>query len=505
MKFLLRAGVAVLLFFTPVVLAAPKGVSIKADTISYTKDKGVIVASGSVEARYKDSVVTADRLIFFTAESQVIADGDFFLSKDKAQILGNKLVYYFRDEKGSASDVTINLGSTWIRGSSIDMDREQIRITDAEFSSCDLDRPHYRMSSANMTYYSKSGWIVQNWGLFWLGDVPVFPVPTYVYDTGLIGGFYKKKNPVPLPEIGSNDVDGFYLNEKFIWRLSSYSYGILGLNYGSKKGLGAGFEGNYVMNDSNDGGVRLNTYGSDGFSWGAIHTYYFGDPVSTERLRPLLYEVLEIPPRKKYDVTLDLSYRERINYERVTLMPMVTLRYIDVPFAFLDFNPRVEVSSGSVSEESSGVNLLKTNLKSTFDYVHPLSESASLRPGIDVSYTGYGSYPGWFTFLGRVDLSNKFSDNFEAGAGYSHYFINDGASPFNFENYRYFPYDELRSFISFKALGSAFGIAVSYNSPLLTVRDIDYNATVGLHCFDATFIWRAARQEFAVSLNLASD
>ncbi|MFA5104407.1 MAG: LptA/OstA family protein [Candidatus Margulisiibacteriota bacterium] len=504
MKFRLSAA-AVLVFLAVAGFASPRGVSIKADTVSYTKDKGVIVASGSVEASYKGSVVTADRIIFFTAESQVIADGDFTLSKDKARISGKKLAYYFRSEKGSASDVTINLGSTWIRGSSIDMDREQIRIADSEFSSCGLDEPHYKMSSANMTYYSKSGWIVQNWGLFWLGDIPVFPVPTYVYDTGLIGGFYKKKNPVPLPEIGSNDVDGFYLNEKFIWRLSSYSYGILGLNYGSKKGIGAGLESNYVLNDSNDGGVRISTYGSDGLSWGATHTYYFGDPVPTDRLRPLLYEVLEIPPRKKYDITLDLSYRERINYERVTLMPMVTLRYIDVPFSFLDFNPRIEASVGSVSEESSGVNLLKTNLKSTFDYVQPVSKNASLRAGLDASYTGYGRSSSWLNLLGRLDLSNKFSDNVEAGVGYSHYFINNGASPFNYENYRYFPYDDIRSFVSFKALGSTFGIAVSYNSPLLTVRDIDYNATVGLHCFDATLTWRAARQEFAVSLNLVSD
>lgn len=505
MKSLLSVSAAALILLAGQVFATTKGVSIRADSVSYTRDKGVIVASGSVEARYKNSVVTADRIIFFTAESHVLADGDFTLSRDKARISGQKLSYYLKDETGSASDVTISLGETWITGRSMEMDREQFRITDAKFSSCGLDRPHYSMSASNITYYSKSGWIVQNWGFFWLGDVPVFPVPTYVYDTGLIGGFYKKKNPVPLPEIGSNNVDGFYINEKIIWRLTSYSYGILGINYGSKKGLGAGFEGNYVPNDSNEGGIRLNTYGSDGFSWGATHTYYFGDPVPTERLRPLLYEVLEIPPRKKYDVTLDLSHRERINYERVSFMPMVTLRYIDVPFSFLDFNPKLEASAGSVSEESSGVGLLKTNLKTTFDYVHPMTDAASLRMGLDTSYTGYGSSSSWFNLLGRADISSKLSDNVEAGVGYSHYFINDGSSPFNYENYRYFPYDELRSFIKFKAFGSSFGIALSYNTPLLTVRDIDYNATVGLHCFDATLTWRAARNELAVSLELASD
>jgi lipopolysaccharide assembly outer membrane protein LptD (OstA) len=505
MKSRLSASFAAFFILTAAVLASPKGVTIRADSVSYTKDRGVIVASGSVEAAYGDSVVNADRIVFFTEESKVLADGDFSLSRDKARLSGSRLVYYFKDEKGSASDVNISLGSTWIRGSSVDMDREQFRISDAEFSSCDLEYPHYRMSASNMTYYSKSGWIVQNWGLFWLGNVPVFPVPTYVYDTGLIGGFYKKKNPVPLPEIGSNSVDGFYVNERFIWRLTSFSYGMLGLNYGSKIGLGAGFEGNYVINDSNEGGIRLNTYGSEGSSWGASHTYYFGDPVPSERLRPLLYQVLEIPPRKKYDITLDLSYRERLNYERVTFMPMVTLRYIDVPFSFLDFNPRLELSSGSVSEESSGVSLLKTNLKTSFDYVHPLTEKASLRTGLDTSYTGYGSSSNWFNLLGRVDISNSFSDIVEAGAGYSHYFINEGASPFNYENYRYFPFDELRSFVKFNAFGSSFGVALSYNTPLLTVRDIDYNATVGLHCFDATITWRAARSELALSLNLAAD
>lgn len=501
-----------LIFTVPVILlvlgtsqAGMKGVSIKADSISYTKDKGIIIANGSVEARYKDSTIEADRIVFFTEEAHVISDGNFSLSRDKSNIKGEKLDYFFRSEKGTANNVRITMGSTWIKGKNITMDKEQTQITNAEMSSCDLENPHYKISASNMTFYSKSGWIVEYMGLFWLNDIPVFPVPTYVYDTGIIGGLYRKKNPAPLPEISSNDTDGFYIDEKVVWRLSSYSYGLLGLSYGSKKGIGIGGEGNYVLNDSNEGNIRAYTYGSDGFYGGATHTYYFGEPVQSERLRPLLYEVLQTPPKKKYDLTFDVSYRERINYERVSTLPMVTFRYIDVPFSFLDFNPKVEISAGSVSEESSGINIFKGNIKSSFDYVHPLTQDIPLRLGVDASYTGYDSSSRWFNVLGRVDVNRKFSDVVEAGMGYSHYFINDGGSPFRFENYRYFPFDDVRAHVSYKIMGSTLGIAVSYNTPLFTVRDIDYNATIGMHCFDTTVTWRAARREFALGVTLATN
>ncbi len=494
------------LVFSTFAVAQPKGVNIKADSISYTKDRGVLFANGSVEVLYKDIKITADRIIYFTFESHVIADGRFSLIKQNAKISGEKLDYFVKKDTGSCQNVFIELGKTWINGKTADLSPEQIKLTDAVFSSCDLPVPHYKMSSANLTYYSRSGWIVQNWGMLYVFDFPVFPVPTYVYDTGLIGGFYKKKNPVPLPQISSNNDDGLFLGEKFIWRLSKYSYGVFGIDYATKKGFGAEFESNYLINDSNEGEINLSVLGLDGFSWGLSHTYYFGEPINAEKLRPLLYEVLAVPPRKKYNITMDLSHRKRINYERISEMPLVTLRYIDVPFEFLNFNPKIELSLGSISEESSGVNVFKSTILTNFDYSQKLSENLELRSSLGLTYSNYGtSFPNWTRVLGSIDFSKNVSNNFDVGLGYSHYFVNSGFSPYNFEKYWFFPEDNLRTSFSYKNGSATIGIDLSYNLPLLNPRDIDYNASIAMHCFETIFTWRAIRGEFVISFNFLEN
>lgn len=505
MKFLLKISL-ILFFFSTVTFASQKGISIKANTISYTKDKEVLIAQGSVEITYKDTKIKADRIIYFTLESHVIANGNFSLSKDKIRIVGSNLDYYLKRDIGTAYDVFVSMGKIWITGKSIEINPDKIKLTDAVFSSCDLKVPHYKLSSAHLVYYENSGWLVQNLGLLYLLDIPVFPVLTYVYDTGLVGGMYRKKNLVPIPEISSNDIDGLYISEKLMWRLSQYSYGILSLNYGSKKGFGVGFESNYILNDSNNGVVEISTYGSEGSSYGISHTYYFGEPIETNNLKPLLYDVLEVPKRKKYDLTTNIFYRQRINYERVSLLPMVTIRYIDVPFKFFTFSPKIEFSLGSISEEATGINVLKSSVKTKFDYVFDISDRMNVKTGLDFNYSTYGNnFSSWNTLLGRVDSTHRISENVEAGIGYSHYFINSGSSPFRYENYRFYSEDDIRGYLNFNLNRTSFGINVSYNTPLLTPRDIDYNATIALHCFESTFMWRAVRQEFLVSFNFISD
>lgn len=498
----LSAAILLFVLFVPS-FAGEKDIVINADSVSYRKEEGFVEATGSVEATYKNINIKASHLVYYTGERKILAEGNCTLSKDNFRLTGDKLLYFLRTESGTAENIVIFAGSAWIKGASVAISPEQIFISEASFSSCDLQVPHYKISSNNMVYYPGSGWITEYLGLFWIRNIPVFPVPTYVYDTRQ-DGFYRRGSPAPLPEFGTDQYDGTYLKEKIVWRISSYSYGMAKIEWASKKGIGLGFEGNYVANDANEGTVRLETLGSDGFSGGVAHTYYFGEDVPRERLRQLLYEVLQVPPRKKYDLTTEISYRELNNYERVTLLPQVTLRYIDVPFKFINFNPKVELSAANISEESSGISLIKTNLKSSFDYLHPLSGDSDLRAGLDFSYTNYGSLQNWTSFLGRVDVRKAVYDKVNLTAGYSHYFMNDGSSPFNYENYRYFPFDDIRFGASCKIGYSSLGVLFSYNTPLLTARDIDYNATIGMHCFDISLTWRAMRGEALLGILLVS-
>jgi len=485
-------------------LAGDRQIVLNADDISYLKDRDLIEAKGSVEVFYSGTRIRSPRLLYNSKTTRVTADRGFVLEKDDINMSGDSIDYVMRQGTGSAEGVRATVQSTWITGKKASFSPEQIYLEDSVFSSCDEKTPHYKVSAQNMVLYPKTGWIAEYMGMFYVNGVPVFPVPTYVYDAGTSAGFLRTKNPAPLPEFGTNPTDGTYLHEKIVYRLSSYSYGMLSIDYGTKQGLGGGFESNYVLPHFNEGSVRLHYWGNYGWYGGASHTVYFGDDLPQDKMRFMLYQVLQAAPRKKYNATLDLSYRERINYEKVTQLPALTLKYADIPFRLLDFYPKAELYIGSVSEESTGVNVIRTHAAASLDYMQPLPGSFEVRPGLDMSYTGYGATGSWTKLLARIDLSKKLSDNLEAGAGWSHFFVNQGGTPFRYENYWFFPFDDARVFCNFKIGRLALGAALSYNLPLLTVRDIDYNATIGLHCFDVTAKYRAARGEFSVSANLIS-
>ncbi len=481
-----------------------EGVSIQADRVVFDKERGIFDAKGSVEVQYKGITIEARELKYSKTDNTVDASGGFILRKNNFDITGQSLDYDLKNDTGSADSVKIMLGSTWVEGKGISFDPEKIDFNDSSFSSCDLDHPHYKITSRNMTFYQETGWIVQYLGLFYINGVPVVPVPTYVFDTGFVGGRYKKKNPAPLPEIGSNDEDGLYFRQKVIWRLSSYSYGLLSLDYMTRKGPGLGFETNFLPNKDNEGSFRVYTSGGDGWSGGVTDTLYFGDDIRTDEKRYLFYEMLDVPPRKKYSASIDASYRERENYERVSKLPMVTLKYTDVPYFLPNFNQQVDVFAGSVSEESSGVRAAAFGAKSDSQYFQDLGRGMVLRERVGMNYTSYSQYGRWFSVIGGIDLEKTFSENLLGSVGYAHYFFNEGASPFRYENYRYFPYDELRGGLQLKYGIYSLGIMLSYNTPLFTVRDIDYNATVQMHCFDLMLSYRAARNEFAFGINFVS-
>lgn len=495
--------VLLFIFISIQAVSYPKdNITINADSISYQKENGVIEARGSVEALYKDTKIRADHILYYSAASRIVTQGGFILSRENLDLKGVDLDYLVKAEKGSAESFRVTMGRTWISGESVTIDPSEIFLKNACFSSCDNAVPDYKITAASMTLYPKSGWIVENMGMMYIRNIPIFPVPTYVFDTGLIGGLYGKKNPAPIPDIGANPTDGTYINEQIVWRLSSYSYGLASIQYATNKGLGGGFETNYVLNNNNEGSFRIYDNHTDRWYGGVTHKYYFGDDVPRERLMYKLYDVFQVPPRKKYELDLDVSYRERINYERITQLPTIKLKYVDLPFSFINFRPKAELSLGGVSEESTGVNVFHIYAATSLDYIQPVGGNIDLKPGLDISYIGYDSSGSWTKVLGRIDATKKFSDHFDAGMGYSHLFVNSGGSPFRYENYRFFPYDDAHVSFSLRFGKTSFGAYVSYNTPVFSVRDIDYNATIGLHCFDLKALWRTARGEFSLGVEL---
>ena len=497
--FCLLSLVSCLLSLTLPAFAQEKDLIINAENILYDKERNLIEASGSVEAIFKDLKVTANHLIYNTTQSRILAERGFSLYLENYELAGQKLDYFLKKREGMAQEVKVDFRGLKLTGALVKIDPEKIDLQSASFASCSQDVPHYHLSAAEIVLYPKTGWIIFFWGVFWLADVPALPVPTYVYDVGPVGA--RRKNVAPLPEIGFNEQDGSYINERIAWRFSAETYGRLTLSYATLKGWGGGLEGNYIINEWNEGNARIFGSQVDGLWGGLSHVYSFGKEMEAREEEIFIYKLFEIPARRQVELETDLSFRERINYERVSFLPNITLRLNEINLRDSYLKAHGSLSLGSVTEESTGLSSSRANLKAGLSYDLDLRLFGVLTSGLNLDYVSYGLGQRWTRWEGRTKL-NKQWGGLETGVGYNHYFLIDGSSPFNFEKYRFSPFDVFNAdaFVHFGV--TRFGVDTYFNLPAWDPKDIDYVIKSEFHCFELTATWRAIRKEFVLGFNL---
>jgi hypothetical protein len=383
-------------------------------------------------------------------------------------------------------------------GQQLSFGLDEFRLRQAHFTTCDLSEPHYHVTAGDINFYPKYGWLVAYWGFFWLGRFPVVPMPTYIYD--MLADDKAQRNIPPFPEISSNDLDGWYINERLAWHLRREFSGSYTLSYYSKKGLGGGAEANYILDDNNRGNVRLYGNTGDGL-WGGInHHYYFGRELG--QAPRTLVSLFKLPKQREFEIEAMLTQRERINYQRISFQPQLAFRsratQLGRPEAKLD----AELRTGRVAEENN-VTLTDNGAKLKLYWEFPEVELGKITPfaGTDLSYYSNGTQ--WIKNTAGLDLKKTFSENFLFGLGYQHYFSIDGTSPFFYELYHWRPMDRLTSELFFVHGQTGVGLSATYFLDNWSPEDIDYSLFFKLHCYNLLVKYRSLRGEFNLGFSLA--
>ena len=486
-----------LTFFSLAAYGEEKDLVINAENISYEKEVNIIDATGSVSAEYTDLHVTAPHLVYDSKKREIYADRGFKLLRDGQKIEGNILFYGIDTKSGSAEGVNMYFQGVHLKGSYIKLEPKEVRLSDASFTSCDEPSPHYHLSANDISLYSETGLIIAYWGIFWFQGIPLVPVPAYRYSIG------PRENDAPVPEIGSNDEDGGYLHERIAWFSNKNLYGKVTLSYASKKGIGGGVDSNFILNDQNDIYARIYTLGKDGMYGGLTYTYSFGP--ETSEGEGSLPGLIAIKKLKKYEFEINLSARERINYERVSLLPEVTIRSNEDELFSPNLTYNYELGVAAASEESTGIKTTKDKLKLDLAYKMNIPFLGKFSAGLGLYDRWYGVPPfKWLQMLEKFDLKKEWNPVIETGIGYSHFITNDGNSPFAFEMYRFSPQDEVRANVFFTLGRTGIGVNTYYNYPSWEPKDIDYTLSLGFHCYDIITTYRALRKEFLFSMRLYS-
>jgi hypothetical protein len=477
-------------------------ITITADMLTYSEDGSSIEASGTVEVVSADVQINADHLVYYTANKQVIADNGFRMKVKKgAELSGEYLDYSLMTKKGLSRKVNISYRYSVMTGNFAYIDEEKIELKDSSFNTCGLEPPHYHVSSFTTTLYPEEGWVLGYWGYLWVDGIPVVPVPVYLYDLSAygVGQRADASSVMSFPEMGSNDEDGFYILYRVPWIASKKHTGRLVFLNTAKGGFGGGVEGNYTIDDYNDAKYRVyydpryNTYG------GVTHTYRFGPEIGKRDVS--LYSFFRIKERLMLELDTNVSYKERVNFQRVSQLPKVTLRMNDVP-AFIDkFNIGGSVSYGYITEETTGVGDSTGNVQ-TRGYFNIPTDIGRFYAGLGYNQSWYGSTKFWFRLQQNLRLSRDFDYGFDSYLGHMHYVNFDGGSPFQYEMYLTTPSDEIYYGLGYNFGPHRFSIDYSYYVPDWDPREFLYTLTLGFHCYALEIKYNTVMEQFMFGVSL---
>ncbi len=469
-------------------LAQIKGLTINGDSVSYDKERRTYQAEGSVEVVYQDILLRGSRVTYNLERQTLQADRGFDLHYEGITIEGERLDYQITTEAGEAGRVKFVYQGIELGGESISFSPVDFNLHNANFTTCDLLQPHYRVTAAEIILYPKHGWLVAYWGFFWLSNVPVVPMPTYIYD--LTAEDKDQRNIPPFPEISSNDLDGWYITERLAWHLRRELSGSYTLSYYQKKGFGGGAEANYIWDDNNRGNVRLYGNGGDGYWGGLTHHYFFGGeigPASSPKF-------FNLPKSRRYELIFNFSQRERLNYQRVSYHPQLT-------FKSKAANYNLELMAGRVAEENN-VSLNEGSVKLKLYRDLPETPVGVFSPNLGTDQSYYSNGTSWLKNYAGLDLKKALTDNLKFGLGYQHFFALTGTSPFLFELYRYRPADRLKGELYFVYGQTGVGVDASYFLDNWSPEDIDYSLFFRLHCYNLLVKYRSMRGEFNLGFSL---
>jgi len=473
-----------------------KDIRITGNRLLYDVSAETVAMQGSVEVFYQDTYVRAGKLFYWASREAIDADDGFYFQYEGISIEGRSLAYELKSKAGKAKEIKFNFQEVDLTGSEMSFNPDTFDLRSASFTTCDFQFPHYHVTAGEILFYPRSKWLVAYWGYFWLANIPIVPMPTYIYD--LSAQEKGNRNLPPFPQVGSNGEDGSYLNETLAWHLNRNFSGTYSLGYAERKGLLLGLNVNYMINDANKGNLRLGSSGLDGESGGITHTFSFGEVVPRKS-----FVLFSQPVDYRYSLETTVSHRERVNYQRVSFLPNVRFFSRSQEIFRQEAKIDLDLTTGVIDEENNqrlGRNGI--NLKLFGDFTE--SPIGFIIPALNFEGNYYADGTKWEKPAFGLEIIKKINPLVEVEAGYAHYLYVNGTSPFNYERYRFRPADRGRASLTFDLDRIAARVAGSYFLDNWTAEDLDYTLFFKFHCYNLEVTYRSIRREFLLGFSLAA-
>lgn len=243
---LLALILAVCILTLPAFPKDEDAITLTAGITRWYPDKKVI-ASGGVEAVYKNFKVTADEAEADLETNIALFKGNVRLSTGEYNAHGDLLTLNMKTkdweiEKASSrldpGSLKGNLqGSAFIHSLVLKGHDDNLFVGDGSFTTCDLEHPHYLISARELAIYPENK-IVARQVSFIGWDKRIFTLNSLVIPIRGFGSSF-------IPQVGSSTEEGMFFKGAYAYTATETAQGFLKLDIMSKRGIGTGIEHSY--------------------------------------------------------------------------------------------------------------------------------------------------------------------------------------------------------------------------------------------------------------------
>lgn len=166
---------------SPLPVPTPRSpIVIEGDRVRYLRGGEVIKGEGNVRIGYQDMTLSADRVTFYVQRKEAYAEGDVRLEWKDDYLTTDKLRFDFIKQKILLIPADGHFSPFYGRARKVKADRarNEVIFSGGSVTTCDLEKPHYRLEAKKIYIYPDDKIVGHNM-VFYLYDLPLLWFPYF--------------------------------------------------------------------------------------------------------------------------------------------------------------------------------------------------------------------------------------------------------------------------------------------------------------------------------------
>jgi len=229
-------------------------VRISADHLERDSAKNTIKARGKVTVRYQNRTVRADRIRINMKTGKGEAAGHVLILGEGTRLKARNAVFHLKSEQAKFFNVRGEIANSYYIKSqnARKLSAQHYKLDKSTLTTCKGHLPDWIFEVDSMDVKVGNRALFRG-ATFKVRDVPLLHIPI-----GYVPLDNKRKSGFLIPEFGSSNVNGAFLNNSYFWAIDRQSDATFSIDYMEKRGIRPEIEYRYTPSTTTKGEFRAN-------------------------------------------------------------------------------------------------------------------------------------------------------------------------------------------------------------------------------------------------------